>query len=159
LFDAAILTPSAFPRLLWFQREPPDGIMNLTPKTLLFGFVAGSLSVVVFHQGMVFLLYLMSQTPNFPWNLKGSVGPMGVPVLVNQMFWGGLWGIGFAAIGHLIPIANTALRGAVYGLLGPFLLGGGFLVPLIKQTGPMFWLIGAAFGVGIALIMKVLEKR
>jgi hypothetical protein len=144
--------------------------MNLTPKTLLFGFVAGSLSVVVFHQGMVFLLYLLSQTPNFPWNIKGSVGPMGVPVLVNQMFWGGLWGIGFAAIGHMIPIAQTALRGAVYGLLGPFLLGGGVLVPLLKQTGQFFWtwpapryliggLIGAAFGVGVALIMGVLAKR
>jgi hypothetical protein len=144
--------------------------MNFTPKTLLFGFVAGSLSVVVFHQGMVLLLWMLSQTPNFPWNLKGSVGPLGVPVLVNQMFWGGLWGIAFAAIGHMIPIANTALRGAVFGFLGPFLLGGGVLVPLIKQTGQFFWtwpgqrwivggLIGAAFGVGIALIMKALEKR
>jgi hypothetical protein len=144
--------------------------MNFTPKTLLFGFVAGSLSVVVFHQGMVLLLWLLSQTPNFPWNIKGSVGPMGVPVLVNQMFWGGLWGIGFAAIGHMIPIAQTVLRGAVYGLLGPFLLGGGVLVPLIKQTGQFFWtwpapryliggLIGAAFGAGVALIMGVLAKR
>jgi hypothetical protein len=144
--------------------------MNLNGRTLILGFVAGSLSVVVFHQGMVLLLYLMGQTPNFPWNIKGTVAPLGVPTLVNQMFWGGLWGIGFAAIGNLIPIANTALRGAVYGLLGPFLLGGGFLVPLIKQTGPMFWawpgqrwivggLIGAAFGAGIALIMKAMEKR
>jgi hypothetical protein len=144
--------------------------MNLTPKTLLFGFVAGALSVVVFHQGMVLLLWLLSQTPNFPWNLKGSVGPMGIPVLVNQMFWGGLWGIGFAALGHMIPIAQTALRGAVFGLLGPFLLGGGVLVPLLKQTGQFFWtwpapryliggLIGASFGMGVALIMGLLAKR
>lgn len=154
--------------------------MNLNGKTLLLGFVAGSLSVVVFHQGMVLILHLigqipsfaqfMGQVPNFPWNLTAMKTGLGLPTLVNQMFWGGLWGIAFAAIGHMIPIAQTALRGAVYGLLGPFLLGGGFLVPLIKQTGPMFWawpgqrwivggLIGAAFGAGIALILKALEKR
>jgi hypothetical protein len=146
-----------------------QSIMTLNGKVLAFGFLAGALSVLVFHQGMVLLLYMMGQTPNFPWNMKGSIAPLGIPVLVNQMFWGGLWGIGFAAVGHLIPIANTALRGAVYGLLGPFLLGGGFLVPLFKG-GPMFWmwpgprwiiggLIGAAFGAGVALILRAMGRR
>jgi hypothetical protein len=144
--------------------------VNLNGRTLAFGFIAGALSVLIFHQGMVLLLWLMGQVPNFPWNFRGSVAPLGVPVLVNQMFWGGLWGIGFAAVGHMIPVANTALRGAVYGLAGPFLLGGGFLVPLIKRTGPMFWqwpaprwiiggLIGAAFGAGIAVIMNALGRK
>lgn len=144
--------------------------MNLNGKTLAYGFVAGALSVLVFHQGMVLILWLLGQTPNFPWNIRGSVPPLGIPPIVNQMFWGGLWGVGFAAIGHLIPIANTAARGAVYGLAGPFLLGGGLLVPLIKRAGPYFWmwpaprwiiggLIGAAFGAGVALILNAMGKR
>lgn len=143
--------------------------MDLKGRTLLYGFIAGALSVLLFHQGMVLILYLLKQTPNFPWNLGGRVQPFGVPVLVNQMFWGGLWGVGFAAIGHLIPVAVTAVRGAIYGLLGPFLLGGGFLVPLAKG-GPMFWmwpaprwivggLIGASFGAGVALILNLLRRR
>jgi hypothetical protein len=119
---------------------------------------------------MVLLLYLMKQTPNFPWNMTAMRTGAGLPMLVNQMFWGGLWGMLFAAVGSLIPIANTALRGAVFGLVGPFLLGGGVLVPLLKQTGPYFWawpgqrwvvgaLIGAAFGAGVAVILRAIGRR
>jgi hypothetical protein len=144
--------------------------MILNGRTIAFGFLAGALSVVVFHQGMVLLLWLMKAAPNFPWNIGGAVGPLKVPVLVNQMFWGGLWGIGFAALAHLIPIAHNVLRGAVYGLLGPFLLGNGILVPLLKGTGQFFWtwaglryvvggLIGAAFGAGLAVILKAMNRR
>jgi hypothetical protein len=143
--------------------------MSLDPKRLAFAFVAGAIAVVIFHQGMVFLLYLMKQVPNFPWNTGGAVGPFKVPVLVNQMFWGGIWGMGFAAFGHLIPAANTALRGAIYGLVGPFFLGNGVLVPLFKG-GPYLWggnttrmilgsLIGAAFGAGLAVILKAMRGR
>jgi hypothetical protein len=143
--------------------------MNLTGRSALIGFIAGALSVLVFHQGMVLILYLLGQTPNFPWNLAVMKGPLPIPTLVNQMFWGGLWGVGFAALGALIPIANTALRGLVYGLAGPFFLGNAILVPFFKG-GPYFWgwqpprmilgaLIGGAFGVGIAVISDMLAKR
>jgi hypothetical protein len=144
--------------------------MNFNVRLLALGFIAGAISVLVFHQGMILLLYLMKQTPNFPWDtaiFRG--GPVPIPRIVNQMFWGGLWGVGFAALGGLIPIANTALRGAVYGLLGSFLLGNGILVPLFKG-GAYFWglqpmrmvisaLIAASFGAGVALIYKALARR
>jgi hypothetical protein len=144
-------------------------MINLSGRTLLIGFVAGALSVVVFHQGMVFLLYLMKVVPNAPWNLSTIKGPVPIPTLVNQMFWGGIWGIGFAALAGLIPIANNILRGAVYGLLGPYFLGNAILVPLFKG-GPMFWgldptrmiagaLIGASFGAGVAIISRGLSSR
>jgi hypothetical protein len=144
--------------------------MNLNGKTLLYGFVAGALSVIVFHQGMVLVLWLLGYAQNVPWNVRGTVPPFGVPVLLNQMFWGGLWGIGYAALGHWIPVAPIALRGAVYGLLGPFLLGGGILVPLIRRSGAFVWqwpaprwiigaLIAASFGAGVALILNALGRR
>jgi hypothetical protein len=144
--------------------------MTFNARTALIGFIAGALSVLIFHQGMVLILYLMKQTPNFPWNMgmfRG--GPFPIPIIVNQMFWGGLWGVGFAAVAGLIPIANTVLRGIVYGLLGPFILGNAILVPFFKG-GPYFWgwqppriilgaLIGGAFGAGIALIYGALNRR
>ncbi|MFM9975909.1 MAG: hypothetical protein ACKVON_15210 [Beijerinckiaceae bacterium] len=144
--------------------------MTLSARTIAFGFLTGVIAVLLFHQGMVLILHLMKYLPNFPWNFKGSVGPLGVPVLVNQMFWGGLWGIAFALLGHLIPIANTLLRGAIFGLVGPYLLGNGLLVPLFKQSGQFIWtwpstrlvigaLIGGAFGIGVALVHGALAKR
>jgi hypothetical protein len=144
--------------------------MQLTGRSALIGFIAGALSVLIFHQGMVLILHLMKQVPNFPWNIATfRGGPIPVPVIVNQMFWGGLWGVGFAALGGLIPIAHSILRGVVYGLLGPMLLGNGILVPFFRKT-PYFWnfdptrmvisaLIAGAFGAGIAIIHGALQKR
>jgi hypothetical protein len=144
--------------------------MNLSVRSLALGFLAGVIAVPIFHQGMAFILHMMGQTPNMPWNLKAMVGPYPIPVLLNQMFWGGLWGVAFAALGPLIPVAHNILRGAIYGLLGPFLLGNGVLVPFFKSTGPYFWmwpgqrwvvggLIGAAFGIGLAVVYRFLNKR
>jgi hypothetical protein len=136
-------------------------------KRLIFGFIAGALSVLVFHQSMVLLLHLLGQIPNFPWSTR-PIAPFGVPAIVNQMFWGGLWGVGFAAIAHRIPLRSDLARGAGYGLAGPWLLGNGILVPAFKGGTFLFglnpmnmWrgaLIGLAFGVGIAVILRLLGR-
>jgi hypothetical protein len=144
--------------------------MQLTGRTALIGFIAGALSVLVFHQGMVLILHLMKQTPNFPWNMSTfRGGPIPVPVIVNQMFWGGMWGIGFAALGHLIPIAHNILRGVVYGLIGPALLGNGIIMPFFRKTAYLWGfdptriviscLIAGAFGAGIAVFYRLLANR
>jgi hypothetical protein len=137
-------------------------------KQLTFGFVAGALAVVVFHQLMVLVLHLMGQAPNFPWSFR-PIPPWAVPAIINQMFWGGLWGAAFAAIGAMIPLSSDLGRGVVFGLLGPWLLGNGILVPLFK-SGTLLWgfnpqnmwrgaLIGAVFGLGIAVFMRLFRGR
>jgi hypothetical protein len=85
---------------------------------MVFGFVAGVFAVLVFHQCMVLALHLMGFIPNFPWSMR-PIPPWSVPAIVNQMFWGGLWGIGFALVGSLIPLGSDLARGVVYGLFGP----------------------------------------
>jgi hypothetical protein len=117
---------------------------------------------------MVLLLHLIGWTPNFPWSLR-LTGPLAVPVIVNQMFWGGLWGVAFALVGWRIPIPNDLGRGAVFGLIGPWLLGNGILVPLFRGGAYLFGgmpfrmlvgaLIDAAFGVGLAVFWRLLAKR
>ncbi|MGL4441534.1 MAG: hypothetical protein ACRCUE_19965 [Bosea sp. (in: a-proteobacteria)] len=137
-------------------------------RQLVFGFIAGALAVLVFHQGMVLVLHLAGQAPRFPWSIA-PIAPWAVPTIVNQMFWGGLWGVGFAFIGSRIPLGGDLVRGAIFGLLGPWLLGNGILVPLFKG-GTYLWgfnpqnmwrgaLIGAAFGLGIAVFMRVFRGR
>lgn len=135
---------------------------------LIYGFLAGALSVLLFHQAMVLVLHLMGFIPAFPWR-TAPFGPLGVPVVVNQMFWGGLWGVAFAAVAGRIPIPNDIGRGVTFGVIGPWLLGNGVLVPLFKGGNYLFglnpqnmWrgvLIGAAFGLGLGLISRYLPKR
>jgi hypothetical protein len=116
----------------------------------------------------VLALHLFGHIPNFPWSMR-PIPPWGVPAIINQMFWGGLWGILFAAIGNMIPLSNDLGRGMVYGLLGPWLLGNGILVPLFKG-GAFLWgfnpqsmwrgaLIGASFGLGLAVFMRLFRGR
>lgn len=132
---------------------------------LVIGFAAGALAVLVFHQVMVLALHLAGLIPTFPWSLR-SVGPLGVPAIVNSMFWGGIWGVVFAGIGSMIPLHSDLARGAAFGLLGPWFLGNGLLVPLIKG-GPLLFgfapqrmfigaLIGLSFGIGLAVLMRLL---
>lgn len=137
-------------------------------RRLLIGFAAGALAVLVFHQGMVLALHLLKFLPNFPWSMR-PIPPLGVPAIVNSMFWGGLWGVGYALVGARLPLSSDLARGGVYGLLGPWLLGNGLLMPLIKG-GPLLFgfqpqrmiigaLIGLAFGVGLAVFLRVLKGR
>lgn len=133
-----------------------------------FGFAAGAISVLVFHQVMVLILHLTGFVPNFPWSFR-STGPLAVPAIVNSMFWGGLWGVAFAFLADRIPIASDLGRGAAFGILGPWLLGNGILVPLFKGGAFLFGfqplrmmigaLIGAAFGVGLAVVTRFLRQR
>ncbi len=137
-------------------------------KQIVFGFVAGALAVLVFHQCMVLGLHLLGFIPNFPWSMR-PIPPWGVPAILNQMFWGGLWGILFALVGSRLPLGSDLARGAVFGLLGPWLLGNGVLVPLFKGGNMLFglnpqnmWrgaLIGTAFGIGTAVFMRVFRGR
>ena len=143
-------------------------IRSLSPKLLAAGFLAGAIAVPLFHQGMVLILHLAGQVPNFPWSTR-PVPPWGVPTLLNQMFWAGLWGLLFAAVAEALPGRALWLKGIIFGLLGPWLIGNGLLVPLLKG-GPLLFgfaparmivgaLIGAAFGLGLALIYGLLRPR
>ena len=55
-------------------------------------FVAGFLSTLIFHQGLLALLYAAGVVPAPPYNLAASE-PLGVPAVVSLAFWGGIWGL------------------------------------------------------------------
>jgi hypothetical protein len=84
------------------------------------------------------------------------------------MFWGGLWGAVFAAVVEAMPGRGLWLKGVIFGLLGPWFIGTGLLVPLIKGGPVLFGFsvprmligaaIGAAFGLGLAIIYGVLRE-
>lgn len=141
---------------------------GISPKSLLAGFIAAAIAVVIFHQGMFLILSLVGLLQAKPWSFA-PIPPWGVPTLINQMFWGGLWGMLFSLIWPYIPGRQFWLKGLIFGILGPNLLGNWLIVALVKGR-PLFSglaplgmlngiLIGGAFGLGLGLIYEQLRKR
>src|SRR3954464_7616962 len=136
-------------------------------RTLLLGFVAGFVAVLVFHQGTAFLLYhvgndipavvsfLGKTTP--PFNMAPTK-PLGVPVVFSQAFWGGVWGMVLTLI--LVKLRPPAILFAtVFGALALTAVAV-TLVPYLKGlptwNGAIPWrglLYNGAWGFGTALML------
>lgn len=82
-------------------------------RTILIGFVAGALSVAIFHQGGFWIANELGYTRSALYSLR-PVPPWGVPTIVSQAFWGGLWGIVAA---FLVPRLPRPLNGGLGWLL------------------------------------------
>lgn len=135
-------------------------------RLALLGFIAGSLSVLVFHQGTVWLLNQAGVLSAGPFRIT-PIPPFGVPQIVNQAFWGGLWGI---LIAFLLPRVRVPdlMFAALFGMVALTFVNW-VVLPAIRGT-PYFaggvparmWpslLIAAAFGWGVALILREMRQR
>jgi hypothetical protein len=152
---------------------PPDGTERMM-KTLLFGFIAGALAVLIFHQGSAFLLYHVGNDipavvaifgkAAAPFNMAPTK-PLGVPAIASQCFWGGVWGAVLALIlsRRAFPaLAFSTIFGAVVltvvaVTLVPYLKG------LPGWNGSIPWrgvLFNGAWGFGTAvLLLRPLSLR
>ena len=84
-------------------------------RIITFGFLAGFVSVLVFHQGTAFLMYAFGNDvpavvsffgrTNAPFAMTPT-RPLGAPLVGSQAFWGGAWGWGVA----LMLLAPLGLR-------------------------------------------------
>lgn len=97
----------------------------------LAGFVAGFISVVVFHQVAVAAIGALFGLPVEPWSLA-PVAPFSVPQIVSTAFWGGLWGIALAlAMKRVRPtLPRVLLFGLAFGALLPSLAYWFIVAPL-----------------------------
>jgi hypothetical protein len=68
------------------------------------GFVAGFVSTLIFHQGVLTLLWLAGAFPRGPYNTDPTA-PLGIPAVISLAFWGGVRG---AAITPLLQGAFGA---------------------------------------------------
>ncbi|MGR6859300.1 hypothetical protein ACU5EH_02555 [Aliivibrio salmonicida] len=55
-------------------------------------FLAGFLSTLIFHQGIIVIGYILGIFPNFPYNIAPTE-PFGIPSIVSISLFGGGWGI------------------------------------------------------------------
>ena len=135
-------------------------------RDLVLGFLAGALAVTTFHQGMVFLLSTVGLIQSRVYAMQG-VPPFGVPTILNQMFWGGLWGLLFAVVADLLPSWPLLLLGCAFGVLGPVLASWFVVAPLKGTPIAAGWvpqrmlagvLINGCWGIGMALLYAGLRR-
>lgn len=81
------------------------------PRTFIAGFAA----TLVFHQGVLWLMYQAGTVARAPWNMA-PVPPFGVPAVVSLAFWGGLWGGAFFAGGDPRILVGALLLNGAWGL-------------------------------------------
>jgi hypothetical protein len=97
--------------------------MNNALRTVVLGFVAGALSVLVFHQLGFWTASKLLNTTFTLYNMR-PVPPWGVPTIVSLAFWGGLWGI-------LAAFVVPRLPGALSDVLG-WILFAAIIVTLVN---------------------------
>lgn len=133
---------------------------SLGVKTLALGFVAGALSVFVFHQ-----LTVWGLVGRRPWANWAPTRPLGVPAMLSIAFWGGVWGVA------MVAVLRRRLGGVLFYLLA-FAFGAIFptlvswyVVPLIKggALGPRgLWynalIINGMWGLGTAVFFGFLRR-
>lgn len=134
--------------------------------THLKAFIAGFVSTLAFHQGLLWLLHAAGVSPRAPWNMT-PVPPFNLPAVVSSAFWGGLWGI------VLWALIRTSRGGAHWGkalaigALGPSLLAWFVVMPIKGMGFAGGWdpsivggslLLNGTWGLGVALLMRPLNR-
>ena len=140
---------------------------TMSAKRLAVGFAAGFLSVLVFSNGGIALYHAAGvPVPLAPWSMM-PVPPFGVPQTLSAAFFGGLWGIAYAAVEPWLTARLGWLAGGiVFGALPLLVLwfvvfplkgipiGGGFTV-FGLQLGIV---LHAAFGLGLAIFFRLARR-
>ena len=128
-------------------------------------FIAGFVSTLAFHQGVLALLYFAGAVPHAPYDLR-AVPPLGLPAVISLAFWGGVWG---AAIWSLLKHVGGAaywVWAVVIGAIGPSAVALFIVYPLKGMPVAGGWdpkllgtalLINGAWGLGLALLMRLLR--
>jgi len=136
--------------------------MSTTSTHLFLGFLAGSLSHLIFQDALLGTLYVARLAPALPWSLM-PVPPLGVPASLNLAFWAGLWGLAYALLerrlttlfgwwpgGLAFGIAPLAVYWFVVLPLKGVGVGGGFHLAMV----PLHVALHAIFGIGTAIIFR-----
>jgi hypothetical protein len=152
---------STIPSTTYYPATP-----NLA-RWLTVGFFAGAVSVLVFHQGAVGLMNVLGMTERAPFSMQ-STQPFGVPQLWSLAFWGGVWGVLFAALLRRLDGAALVAAALVLGATLPTLVAWFLVAPLKGQPMaagfvPMAMAVGvivnAAWGLGTGLGLALFGRR
>ena len=145
--------------------SPRSGV---SAKHLALGFVAGFVSVLIFHQLTLGLLHLLGVTPGVPYRFN-PMPPLGVPLVISSAFWGGVWGIVFALLERSFPRRGGGywLAALLFGAIALPLVAWFIVSPLKGIPAAGGWkpagiatglLVNGAWGVGTAVFLRLLSR-
>ena len=143
----------------------------MTQKAVFFrfvlAFIAGFLSVLLFHQAMLALLHIVNVTPLSPYPTKPTQ-PFGVPQIWSTAFWGGVWGLVFAAISPRFRQDKSYWVSALlFGAVALTLVAWFLVAPLKNQPIAGGWkpttmvtglLVNGAWGIGTAWLLRLFSR-
>src|ERR1700724_463736 len=120
-------------------------------------FLAGFLSTLIFHQGLLALLHLAGASPR-PAYVMTPPPPLGVPQVLSLAFWGGVWGIAlWLAIRSMDASWLYWVSAVGFGALFPSIVALFVVLPLNGQAVARGWepslivgalLLNGAWGIG-----------
>lgn len=134
-------------------------------KHFFLGCIAGAISVLVFHQTLLQLLFWFGIAPQAAFRVA-VVAPFNAPMVVSVTFWGALYGGVFGLLAPRLPTpvpVKAVLAGLFAMLMSWFVVRplAGHHVAFGWQTPAMLRSAGAClmWGIGITLILPLLHPR
>ncbi len=136
-------------------------------RIALIGFIAAAIAILIFHQGGFWTVAQALGSRTTAWSMIPTK-PLGVPLLLSNMFWGGLWGVAGAFLIAKLPAPWRGMLGwIVFFATVPVLvswfvaaplkgqpLGNGFRMPIVFLVPVVY----AFWGFGTWLIADQLNK-
>ena len=135
-----------------------------TSLKLLLGFIAGFLATLLFHQPVLALLTQMGVAKANVYAMTATA-PLGVPQVISLAFWGGVWGMVFAAIeGHFPRGAAYWVCALLFGAIFPTLCAWFVVAPMKGLPLAAGWqlnrmivgpIVNGAWGIGTGLLLML----
>ena len=129
-------------------------------------FLAGFLSTLVFHQGLLAILHATGASPRAPYSTEPTA-PFRVPAVLSLAFWGGLWGILLWLVIAGVEGPRYWLLALLFGAIAPSLVALLVVLPLRGQPAGGGWkpavvvgalLLNGAWGLGVAVFMRLFHR-
>lgn len=131
---------------------------------LIKAFIAGFISTLTFHQGLLAILFAAGMSPKGAWAMD-STAPLQVPAVISLAFWGGVWGVAL----WLAIRGQTGVEFWLYALLlgaiAPSIVALGVVFPLKGMPFAGGWdpkiimgalMLNGAWGIGVAFLMRLI---
>jgi hypothetical protein len=125
----------------------------------LNAFIAGFLSTLVFHQGLLALLHDAGLSSRAAF-AAAPTWPLHLPAFVSLASWGGIWALALARLVRRFPPGAYWAAWVVLGALLPSVIAWFVVFPLKGLPLPnsevvkLSLLLNGAWGLGAALILR-----